>query len=471
MLNDSSHVRATKIIATLGPATDSLELLCDIINAGADVLRINFSHSVEPTEVAETVRMVREASVLCDKQVAILGDLCGPKMRLRGVPEGGVHVEVGAMFALVPIGTAAPDLDMASFLVSIPSLCEDILRGDRVLVADGTIAGTARNVYPTHVEVVCTTGGLVLDRKGVNLPDTALTGAALTMKDRADVANGVALGFDIFALSFVRTAEDIGELRALLPAGTPVVAKIERPEALEVFPFVCGASDAIMVARGDLGVEVGWETVPGLQMDMIETASEMGVLSIVATEMLESMTHAQRPTRAEVADVASAVMDGASAVMVSAETAMGADPARVVSVLNDILVEIEGHTRYRERNRRQTLKHKTQPGALAAAATRLARDIGAGVVAVESDSGETVRLVSAARPYEQIVALCRTAQVARTLALWWGVHALVLKPGFTDTELLQGVASQCGEGHGGVVFVSGSPGAPSADQIRILPMT
>jgi pyruvate kinase len=311
----------------------------------------------------------------------------------------------------------------------------------------------------------------VFDRKGVNLPDTELQGAALTAKDRADINDGISAGIDLFALSFTRTASDVHQLRALLPDHTPVIAKIERPEALVNFSEICAAADAVMVARGDLGVEVGWEALPGLQMDLVAEASDKGRLSVVATEMLESMTHANRPTRAEVADVAGAVMDGASAVMLSAETASGVDPARVVRSMGGILAGIETHTRYRSRNIDQQLglKNHHRPAAVAAAATRLARDVDASVIVSIASSGAAARMISSARPHVPVVALCQRPEVARHLALWWGVYPRQVPVGrMQDGRIRELVREMLPEPTGPAIVVSGAVGGSYSDRLRIM---
>jgi pyruvate kinase len=466
--------RSTKIIATLGPATLDAEVVLGMVKAGMDVARVNFSHTNDPREVLELVEMVRTASALAGRQVAILGDLCGPKMRLRHVPDGAYGVEPGDRFILYPIGVSPPGLDcpLPSCAVSIPTLCDDTRPGDRVLIADGRIAGVVDTISADGVTVTVSTGGLIEERKGVNLPDTRLQGLALTAKDRHDVVAGLAAGFDLFALSFVRDASDADQLRDVLPAGMPVIAKVERPEALEHFDTIRAAADGVMVARGDLGVEVGWERLPGLQMDLVSSALDHGKLSIVATEMLESMTHQDRPTRAEVSDVASAVMDGASAVMLSAETAMGHDPVKVVSTMGRILSDIEQHTRYRRRNQSQQLgpKYQSRSAAFASAATWLARDVKASAILTVAHSGTTSRLVSAARPSVPIVALCDDPQVSRYLALWWGVVPLldesVESP--SDGTIRSVLKATLGLSSGPVIVVASTPGGLASDQIRIV---
>jgi pyruvate kinase len=467
-------VRSTKIIVTLGPASDDRDTIDGLIAAGADVVRINFSHTLDPDWVQRTVAEIRAAADRHRRPVAVLGDLCGPKMRLRGVGEAGIAVDAGDTISLYPIGEAEPAGAEHPIAVSIPTLCDDTAAGDRVLIADGVITGVVTANHGTHITVTIAQGGTIADRKGVNLPDTRLRGATLTAKDRADVDAGVAAGFDVFALSFVRSSADVDELRALLPARTPIIAKIERPEALEAYARVCDSADGIMVARGDLGVEVGWVKLPNLQTDLVEAASQRGILSIVATEMLESMTTASRPTRAETADVNSAVMDGASAVMVSAETAVGRDPVRVVTALHEILVEAESHGRYQRRNVEHQLleKHRSRPASLAAAATHLAREVGATAIVCMSNTGASARLTSAARPGVPIVAVCTTERVAANLALWWGVHPThapaAVHDSATDATIVDAAAGVLGHRHGPYIVISGPDGANSADRIRIL---
>jgi pyruvate kinase len=462
--------RSTKIIATLGPSTPP-EVISDMVGAGMDAARINFSHTAG-ANCGELVDAVRAASHRHQRPVAVLGDLCGPKMRLRGVPTGGHRVQVGDRFILSPVGGPQPpqDCGLPVFQVSIPTLCSDCRPGERILIADGRITGVIDTVTAQGVTVMSSTDGLIEDRKGVNAPDSTLSAAALTAKDHADVIAGLAAGIDMFALSFVRSADDVAELRSLVGPRIPVIAKIERPEALATFSQVCVEADGIMVARGDLGVEMGWERIPGLQIDLLEQAGARGKLSIVATEMLESMTHSERPTRAEVSDVASAVMDGASAVMLSAETAMGDDPVRVVASMSAILADIESHVRYRARNEGQVLAEKTESrsAAMAAASTRLARDLAADVIVSITNTGTTARLISAARPAVPVVAACEDPSTANTLALWWAIRPMHTSGAPTDTEIADAAFTSTGVDAGTAIVVSGATGATSSDRLRVL---
>ena len=415
--------RRTKIVCTLGPATNDAETVFALACAGMDVARLNFSHGTHDEQLERTA-FVRIAEARLGRPIAVLADLCGPKLRIAGLPE---PIEVAAGDELV---LSDPDcLREGEIGVSFSGLlAAAVAPGHEVLIDDGRIR--ARAVSSDGVRLRCRveTGGPIKPSKGVNLPSTSLPIPALTEKDRVDLDFALAAGADYVALSFVRTAEDVAELRALIDeAGSParIVAKIEKSEAVENLDAIVEASDAVMVARGDLGVEIGTSRVPLVQKRIIERARAAGRAVITATQMLESMIEAPEPTRAEVSDVANAILDGTSAVMLSAETAAGAYPIRAVEQMDAIARSVEPSLPY---------ERLARPSAdtaeiLTHSACDLADDVGAAAIAVPTHTGETARLVSRFRPQRPVVAACDDETVLRQLALEWAVVPLrVAKP-------------------------------------------
>jgi len=386
--------RRSKIVCTLGPATDAPGML-----AGMDVARINFSHGSAPEHRARA-QAVRRAARRAGRNVAILQDLQGPKLRLGAFAQGRAELEAGAtvLLATRPGVVGSPRV----IPVPLPSLARDCRVGDAVLLDDGRVRLRVRGRRGRDVEAEVEIGGALSDHKGVSLPGSTGSIPAFTPKDRRDAALGRQLGVDLVAISFVRTAKDVERARRHLAPGTPLIAKMEKPEAIENLEAIVHTADGVMVARGDLGVELPLERVPGIQKRLVGEANRLGRSCIVATEMLESMIQSPRPTRAEVSDVANAVLDGADAVMLSAETAVGQDPvaARV----------------------RPQLDAEVSPG-IAAAAVEAARSVGAKVVVAYTESGYTARLIAAFRPPMPILALTPNGRVVHQLALVWGVDA------------------------------------------------
>jgi pyruvate kinase len=427
-------VRRTKIIATIGPASSDPAVLTRMIRAGMDVARLNFSHGTR-TDHTRAIRRIRTASKSLGKRVALLLDLQGPRLRV-GEFDGGTASFAAGREVLVTNRRVLGNARRIPIVYS--SLMRDVSVGDRVLIADGLVelrvVGRRRDGLRCRV----VTGGELADHKGVNFPGVRLSAASLTAKDRVDLAFGLSMGVDYVALSFVRRAEDIAGLRRLLRGAQrppAVIAKIERREAIENLDAILGAADGVMVARGDLGVEYPAERVPILQKRIIEHANWHEVSVITATQMLESMVHAARPTRAEASDVANAIFDGTDAVMLSAETAVGDYPDRAIQTMARIASEADEFAASARTPRRSTdgaaLASPTH--ALAHTAYQAAREIRARALVIFTHSGYSARLVSKSRPTAPILALTPLESTCRRLALAWGVHP-VLVPHWRTAE-------------------------------------
>ncbi|HEU5325775.1 MAG TPA: pyruvate kinase [Candidatus Limnocylindria bacterium] len=402
--------RATKVVCTIGPA--SVDRVAELVDAGMDVARINFSHGT-PERHAETARRVRDAAAAGDRSVALMADLPGPKIRLGDVPDGRVELRAGERFVLGEGGAT----------VSYAGLGTDVEPGDRILLADGA---AELRVVETGASVVTEVvrGGAVRSRAGVNVPAERLSTPSLTERDRADVPRAQQLRVDYVAQSFVRRAADVEELRGLLgPDGPRIVAKIETRPAVDDYDAICDAADAVMIARGDLGVELPYEQVPILQKQLIRHALDRGVPTIVATQMLESMISSPRPTRAEASDVANAIFDGADAIMLSGETAIGQFPvlAAQAAVRVAQLCETDGRA-YLPSG--APTSARTDADALAVAAVALAHaDADVAAIACYTRTGRTARLLAALRPHVPILAFSPEARVVDQLALVRGVRS------------------------------------------------
>ncbi len=409
--------RRSKIVCTLGPASDAPRVLAAMVASGMDVARLNFSHG-SAAEHRARAEAVRRESRRAGRNVAILQDLQGPKLRLGVFAEGRVELVAGESVLLVTRRgvVGSPRL----IPVPLPSLARDCSAGDPVLLDDGRVRLRVRRRRGADVEAEVEVGGPISDHKGVSLPGAAVSVPAFTPKDRRDAALGRALGVDLVAMSFVRTAQDVERARRHLAPGTPLIAKMEKPQAIEAMEEIVRSADGVMVARGDLGVELPLEQVPGIQKRLVHRANVLGRTCIVATEMLESMIRSPRPTRAEVSDVANAVLDGADAVMLSAETAVGHDPVAAVATMARIIEEAERGMPPAVRP--ELAGGDISPG-IAAAAVEAARSVGAKVIVAYTESGYTARLVAAFRPAMPILALTPNDAVVHRLALVWGVEA------------------------------------------------
>lgn len=432
-------MRRAKILCTMGPAVHSVEAIEQLLLLGMDAARLNFSHG-SYEDHAQTILWMRETSERLRKPIAIIADLQGPKIRTGETHDGKpVELRAGQRFALV----TTPVLGTANCVsVTYPHLPEDVKSGDRILLDDGLLelrVLTTDNLNRVETEVVI--GGPLGEHKGINLPGVALRTAALTDKDQADLEFALKQGVDYVALSFVRRAEDIVLARQIMQRVgrmTPLIAKIEKPEALVNLDAIVTLSDAVMVARGDLGVELSPEQVPIVQKEIIRRCNRRGLPVIIATQMLNSMIEHPRPTRAEASDVANAVFDGADTVMLSGETASGAYPLEAVRMM-DRIVRAAEEQKAKERPaspRDELLSVPADfPEVTCGIACRAAREAGVSVIAAFTLSGLTARLLSRFRPIVPIIAFSPDERVRRQLALFWGVTPRIMEP-VTRTEML-----------------------------------
>jgi len=386
------------------------------MEAGLNVARINFSHSTHDQHAA-TIKMVRDLAGELGRPVAILGDLQGPRIRI-GELEAPLELADGMDLVLAPDTGARP----SELPVTYENLAGDVHVGDRILINDGLIELVVLDVEPPRVMARVLHGGLLSSYKGMNLPGVSVSAPSITEKDREDIAFAVQQGIDYLALSFVRRAQDIAELRAMIPRGMLIVAKIEKDSALENIESIVRASDGVMVARGDLGVELPFEEVPWAQKRIITLCNRLGRPVLTATQMLESMITHPRPTRAEASDVANAILDGTDAVMLSAETAAGQYPRLAVEAMNRIIAEIEGHvgTWQRELPRTDDAIVSTE-FAIAAACNAASHMLRAPCLIVFTKSGFSARVVASQRPAVPIIVLTDQPRTYRQLALIWGV--------------------------------------------------
>ena len=414
--------RKSKIVCTLGPATESAEGIASLIEAGMDVVRLNFSHG-DREDHRQKIRRIREVSKSVGREIGILQDLGGPKIRLGELPGEGVHLDPGSTVALGVEGQAGDGV----LPVSYPFLLEDVGVGERILLADGLSELEVREVRSDRLLCEVLIGGTVTSRKGVNLPQANLRVAAFTEKDRADLEIGLEEGVDFVALSFVRHEDDLAPVRERITQQSHppmLIAKIEKPQAVDRLQPILEAVDGVMVARGDLGVEMPPEKVPMIQKDIIAAARRAGRPVITATQMLRSMVDSRRPLRAEASDVANAVLDGTDAVMLSEETAIGNYPNEAVRVLHRVALEAEpkiDHAEMLADSISPTIPDLT--GAISRAACELASNIDASAIVTTTASGSTARLVARLRPATPIIAMTTSVAVARQLSLSWGVNA------------------------------------------------
>ncbi|HUF25466.1 MAG TPA: pyruvate kinase [Gemmatimonadaceae bacterium] len=414
----SSHTH-TKIVCTLGPAsTSSPDALRGLMEAGLDVARINFSHSTH-SQHAAVIAMVRELSAELERPVAILGDLQGPRIRV-GDLVAPLQLEPGADVVLAPERATRP----GEIPITYEELARDVSVGDRILLDDGLLELMALEVEPPRVHARVVHGGQLRSHKGMNLPGVHVSAPSITDKDRADIAFAIDHQLEYLALSFVRKPDDILSLRELVPREILVVAKIEKDVALENIGSILDVTDAVMVARGDLGVELPFEKVPIAQKRIIALANRKGRPVITATQMLESMIENPRPTRAEASDVANAILDGTDAVMLSAETATGAFPRLAVEAMRRIIVEIESHPpipHIRDERRVRDGAALSTEHAIAAATVAATRMLEAPLIMVFTKSGFTARIVAAHRPNVPVLVLTDVERTYRQLSLVWGV--------------------------------------------------
>jgi pyruvate kinase len=424
-------MRRAKIVATLGPATSSPEAIQALVAAGMDVARLNLSHGTWDDHRA-VYAAVRQASDASGRGVGILVDLQGPKIRLGRFASGPVLLEPGAEF-IVTTEDVPGDVHMVS--TTYQGLPGDVRSGDRVLVDDGRVELEVVRVEGPRVITRVLEGGRVSDHKGFNLPGAAMSVPALSEKDREDLRWALAIGADMIALSFVRSAADIDEARVIMEqegVRLPILAKVEKPQAVENLKEIVDTFDGVMVARGDLGVELPLEQVPLVQKKAIQMCREAGKPVIVATQMLDSMVTANRPTRAEASDVANAILDGADALMLSGETSVGQHPALVVETMSRIIEHVEKEA-LGELPELPDLEHVSTARALTHAAVNVARDIQATHLIAFTDTGRSARLISRWRSPTKLLAFTPDPRVRSQLTLVWGVETfLVPKVAHTD---------------------------------------
>ena len=451
--------RRAKIVCTLGPASSSPESIRALVAAGMDVARLNFSHGTHD-EHAAVYRAVREASDEAGRAVGVLADLQGPKIRLGRFERGGADLAEGDEFSIT-VEPVVGNARRAS--TSYEALPRDVKAGDTLLIDDGLVRLEALATDGREVRTRVVEGGRVSDHKGINLPGVAVSTPALTPKDEQDLRFALTLRVDLVALSFVRRAEDVQaghQVMDAVGARLPVIAKLEKPEAVQDLEAILMTFDGLMVARGDLGVEIPLERVPLVQKEAIRLAREQGKPSIVATQMLDSMIHHSRPTRAEASDVANAVLDGADALMLSGETSTGEYPLESVETMARLIEAVEAESLGR-------MPALISPpmnvqGAISRAAVRVARDLGAKALVAFTQSGGTARVIAAHREPIPLLAFTPEPAVRSQLALVWGVETFVM-PGASHTddmvvqvdraalELNRGVRSDL------VVIVAGTP--------------
>jgi len=415
------RARKVRVLATLGPASNSAEMVANLFQAGADAFRINMSHGDQASKV-EVVQAIRALEKRFGRPSTILADLQGPKLRVGRFAEGRVMLETGKTFVLDRDATPGDETR-----VELPhrEIFEAIEPNARLLLDDGKLVLRVIEHDADHITTRIEVGGQLSNNKGLNVPDVVLPMAALTEKDRSDLAFAVDQGVDWIALSFVQRPEDLAEARKLIGGKAALLAKIEKPAAIERLEEIIEQCDGVMVARGDLGVELPPESVPPLQKRIVEVSRRMGRPVVVATQMLESMITSPSPTRAEVSDVATAIYDGADAIMLSAESAAGQWPTESVSMMNAIGVSVESDPMHGDRvHFTVTRPDPTTADALAEAAKTIATTVSAKAIICFTSSGSTARRVARERPPVPIMVLTPRQDTARRLGLLWGAHAV-----------------------------------------------
>lgn len=435
----------TKIVATVGPATGSKERIAEICRAGVDVIRVNFAHG-RHEEHRRIIAWVREVAGELNRPIAVLADLAGPKIRIGDLP-APVELATGAEVVLAPQGEALE----GELPTTYPRLADDLVEGDRILLDDGKLELRTRAVDPPRVHAIVERGGTLLSNKGINLPGVAVSTPALTAKDRQDLDVAVDAGVDYIGLSFVQRPEDLQELRELIPSDFLIIAKIEKDLALERLEEILQHTDAVMVARGDLGVELPFEQVPVAQKRIIQYANIHARPVITATQMLESMIENPRPTRAEASDVANALFDGTDAVMLSGETAVGKHPPLAVDAMVRISREIERTSAFVQGphydvpilNHLRTGATRTEH-AIAAATVEAVSLLGAPAIVTFTRTGSTTRLVSSYRPPVPILGVTYDLRTYRQLALVWGVIPVLCR--FPEAPTYADML-ECARGH------------------------
>ncbi len=451
----------TKIVATIGPASNNPEIIRRMLHAGMNVARINFSHGDHDVH-RQTVAMLRQVAAEEGRILALLGDLQGPKLRLGVVGRGGIQLRLGDEVMLTPYPGQPAMVHLPH-----PELFSTLRPSARIVIGDGEVEMRVSERQGETILATVTVAGLLESRKGVNVPGTELPISSVTEKDREDLRLICELQLDYVALSFVRSADDIEELRALMRADgadIPIIAKIEKSEAIEKLLGIRDASDGMMVARGDLGIEVPPQEVPLLQKRIIRACNETGKPVITATQMLQSMVDHPRPTRAEASDVANAILDGTDAVMLSGESAAGKFPVESVLMMNQIAEMTEGAFPYhlwREQRQASGAAHASIAEAISAASCAVAEEVGARAIVPSTMSGFTARMIARHRPATPIVAVSPVPTTQRRLALVWGVNCLLVPEVEMTDEMIRSVIEALHEagfnGGGEIVITAGVP--------------
>jgi len=460
--------RKVRIVATLGPSSSSEAMIRKLFLAGADAFRINMSHGNHEGHAAN-IEIIRGLEKEYGRPTTILADLQGPKLRIGAFAKGPVELVKGATFRL-DRDSALGDASRVS--LPHPEIFASLVPGSRLLLDDGKLVLRVSAVNDDVIETVVEVGGPLSERKGVNVPDVVLPMAALTDKDRRDLAFAVDAGADWVALSFVQRPDDLAEARRLMGGHGQLLAKIEKPAALTRLDEILEMADAVMVARGDLGVELPPQAVPPLQKQIVETARRLGKPVVVATQMLESMIKSPSPTRAEVSDVATAVYDGADAVMLSAETAAGDWPEQAVAMMDSIAHSVEHDPGYLDRlHFTKTIPDPTTSDALAEASQSITNTVSAAAIVCFTASGSTVRRIARERPSAPILALTPRISTARRMGLFWGVHAVRTKDIGSFEEMIgkaKRMALRTGMATGGdkIIILAGVPfGTPGSTNV------
>ena len=445
--------RKTKIIATVGPSVDSKNKIHELIDSGADVIRLNFSHGSHEDH-KNIVNWVRDYP----KSIAIMQDIQGPKIR-TGISQEGTFLEAGQVIELTSKESNSTD---KSIFINYENLLTDIKPGERIFIDDGQVVMRVIELIGKKMTANIEIGGELRDNQGVAFPDSKLSVSAITLKDKEDLAYGKKIGVDIVAVSFVRKASDITEVKALVESNIKIIAKIELKEAMKNLDSIIDESDGVMVARGDLGVQLPLEQVPFAQKKILDTANYKGKISITATEMLQSMKISFRPTRAEVTDITNAILDGTDAVMLSAETSIGDHPNNVVKVMASICEEADSNSHYSSMRFKTLSSVDTFATSLAKAAVQVANDIDAKAIVAYTETGSTPLLISNFRPSAPIITFSAKDLTLRQMNILWGVEQTKIER-FDTTEEMFKIADSWLQTHKNfkkndkVVIVAGTP--------------
>ncbi|CAD6494228.1 MAG: Pyruvate kinase [Candidatus Argoarchaeum ethanivorans] len=430
-------MKRTKIVCTMGPASSSKTTIREMILSGMDVARVNFSHGTH-AEHKKTIQLIRKTANELETQVAILQDIAGPKIRIGRVEDEKISLQTGSTIDI----TTKPVISTVKQLsINYTKLPLEVHTGDAILFADGTIEVVVNSVEKETIHCTVIDGGILTSNKGVNVPSTTIHTPTITEKDEADMLFGIANDVDYIAISFVRTPEDMLQAKSIITdadADTTVIAKIEKPEAVKKINKIITVSDGIMVARGDLGVEVPLEDVALIQKKIIKLCNNCGKPVITATQMLRSMVENNRPTRAEITDVSNAILDGTDAIMLSEETANGSYPIQSVKIMSRIAHVTEISDEFKEQMLRRNLAPlNSVPDAISHAACNIAKHLDAAAILTPTSTGSTARLVARYRPAQPIIAMCTINKVCRQLRLIWGVQSMTTEATDNTDQLIQ----------------------------------